>query len=77
MEGNPDLHDGHLRTGKAVMGGINERQTLLKGSVAQVQDEIGRVLEQTDQQGLLLAPGCAISPQTPSKNLEAVRRDIS
>lgn len=77
MEGNPDLRDGHLRTGKAVMGGLNERQTLLKGSVAQVQDEIGRVLEQTEQKGLLLAPGCAISPQTPTKNLEAVRRAIS
>jgi uroporphyrinogen decarboxylase len=77
MEGNPDLRDGHLRTGKAVMGGINEQESLLKGSAAQVQDEIGRVLEQTDQQGLLLAPGCAIAPQTPTKNLEAIRRAIS
>ena len=76
-EGNPDLHAGHLSSGKAVMGGINERQTLLKGSPSQVQDEIGRVLEQTGEQGLLLAPGSAIAPQTPTKNLEAIRRALS
>jgi uroporphyrinogen decarboxylase len=77
MEGNPDLRAGHLSSGKVAMGGINERQTLLKGSASQVQDDIGLVLEQMDGQGLLLAPGGAIAPQTPTKNLEAIRRALS
>ncbi|GCF06876.1 uroporphyrinogen decarboxylase family protein [Dictyobacter arantiisoli] len=77
LEGNPDLRDGYLRTGKAVMGGINEGSLLKKDAAGQVQDEIGNVLEQTSSQGLLLAPGCAIDPRTPTKNLEAIRRVLS
>ncbi|GCE04606.1 uroporphyrinogen decarboxylase family protein [Dictyobacter aurantiacus] len=77
LEGNPDLRDGRLRSGKAVMGGINERTTLKQGTPGQIQDEIGAVLEQTGGQGLLLAPGCAIAPETPVRNLEAIRRALS
>ena len=72
-EGNPGLLDGRKRSGKAVMGGLSQQSILKKGSPAQVRDEIGLILEQTGGRGLLLAPGCAISPETPSKNLEAVR----
>ncbi|HEY0755823.1 MAG TPA: uroporphyrinogen decarboxylase family protein [Ktedonobacteraceae bacterium] len=71
-EGNPSLLDGHKRSGKAVMGGISQHSVLLNGSPSQVRDEIGLVLEQTGGLSLLLAPGCAISPATPTKNLDAV-----
>ncbi|HEY4386440.1 MAG TPA: uroporphyrinogen decarboxylase family protein [Ktedonobacteraceae bacterium] len=77
QEGNPDLREGKLRSGKAVMGGINEKSTLLRGSPGQVQDEIGQTLEMTGSTRLLLAPGCAIAPETPTKNKEAVRRAVS
>ncbi|GCE18447.1 uroporphyrinogen decarboxylase family protein [Dictyobacter kobayashii] len=77
LAGNPDLRDGRLRSGKAVMGGLNEHSTLKKGTPGQIQDEIGAVLEQTGGQGLLLAPGCSIAPETPTKNLEAIRRALS
>jgi uroporphyrinogen decarboxylase len=77
QEGNPDLREGKLRSGKAVMGGINEKSTLRRGSPGQVQDEIGQTLELTGSTRLLLAPGCAIAPETPAKNKEAVRRAIS
>jgi uroporphyrinogen decarboxylase len=73
QDGNPDLLDGHKRSGKAVMGGISQQSVLKSGSAAQVRDEIGQALEQTGGRSLLLAPGCAIDPATPSKNLEAVR----
>jgi uroporphyrinogen decarboxylase len=72
-EGNPGLLDGRKRSGKAVMGGLSQQSILKKGSPAQVRDEIGLILEQTGGHGLLLAPGCAISSETPSKNLDAVR----
>ncbi len=77
LEGNPDLRSGKLSSGKAVMGGISEQTTLLNGSVAQVQDEVGKALELTGGRHFLLAPGCAVSPQTPARNVEAVRRMIS
>lgn len=74
--GNPDLQEGKLRSGKAVMGGLN-RQTLKSGSSSQIQDEVAQVLELTDERSLLLAPGCTVSPEVPARNLEAVRHALS
>jgi uroporphyrinogen decarboxylase len=77
LEGNPDLREGKLSSGKAVMGGISEKTTLLTGSAGQVQDEVGKALELTGSRRVLLAPGCSIAPETPAKNLEAIRRVLS
>jgi uroporphyrinogen decarboxylase len=71
--GNPDLQEGKLRSGKAVMGGLN-CETLKSGTPSQIQDEIAHVLELTNAQRLLLAPGCTVSPEAPIRNIEAVRR---
>jgi len=76
-DGNPGLLDGQKRSGKAVMGGVNQRGTLKSGSPAQVQEEVARALEETGKRHLLLAPGCAVSPETPVKNLEAVRAAVA
>jgi uroporphyrinogen decarboxylase len=76
-EGNPSLLDGKKRSKKAVMGGIDQRVTLTGNSPARVREEVARAVEQTGGQRLLLAPGCAISPETPTKNLEAVRAALS
>jgi uroporphyrinogen decarboxylase len=54
------------------MGGLSQ-SVLQSGSPAQVRDEAAQAIEQLNGRGLLLAPGCAIEPQTPSKNLEALR----
>lgn len=72
-EGNPSLLDGRKRSGKAVMGGLSQHSVLKNGSVSQVRDEVALALEQTGGRGILLAPGCALAPETPSKNLDAVR----
>ncbi len=76
-EGNPDLREGKKRSGKAVMGGISEKTTLKNGSPSQVQEEVHRALELTGGEHFLLAPGCSIPPETPAKNLEAIRRALS
>lgn len=76
-EGNPSLLEGQKRSGKAVMGGISQNTVLKSSSPNQVRDEIARVLEQTGGRHLLLAPGCAIAPETPVKNREAVRSAIA
>jgi uroporphyrinogen decarboxylase len=75
-EGNPDLGEGKKRSGKAVMGGLSV-STLKDGSPAQVQDEVGRARELTSNTHFLLAPGCAISPRTTVKNLEAISRALA
>ncbi len=76
-EGNPNLGEGKRRSGKAVMGGISENTTLKNGSPNQVQEEVAKALELTGSRHFLLAPGCAISPETPGKNVDAIRRALS
>lgn len=77
LEGNPDLAEGKKRTDKAVMGGISEKTTLKDGPPDEVQDEAARALEATGGRRFLLAPGCSIPPETPARNLEAIRRALS
>ena len=76
-EGNPNLGEGKKRSGKAVMGGISENTTLKNGTPNQVQEEVGKALELTGGRHFLLAPGCTIPPETPGKNLDAIRRALS
>jgi uroporphyrinogen decarboxylase len=73
-KGNPSLREGMMSSGKAAMGGINEQTTLVSGTPKAVQQEIRATLDSTGEQHLLLAPGCAVKPETPSRNVEAVRR---
>jgi len=76
-EGNPNLREGMMSSGKAVMGGISEKTTLVNGTPKEVQQEIQAVLDLTGGRHLLLAPGCAVKPEAPSRNVEAVRRMLA
>ncbi len=76
-EGNPDLAEGKKRSGKAVMGGISESTTLKNSSPNQVQEEVAKALELTGGRHFFLAPGCAIPPETPARNIDAIRRALS
>ena len=75
--GNPNLREGMMSSAKAVMGGISEKTTLVSGTPNEVQEEITQALELTGGRHVLLAPGCAVKPETPSRNVEAVRRMLS
>jgi len=77
LEGNPDLREGKLRSGKAVMGGISEKTILKTGEPDQVREEVERALELTGGTHFLLAPGCSIPPETPAENLFAIRSMLS
>jgi uroporphyrinogen decarboxylase len=70
-EGNLSLAEVLARTDKAVMGGIDERRTLIEGSPADVRSQAEEALRQTGGNRFLLAPGCSISPLTPPENLRA------
>ena len=77
LEGNPDLQEGKLRSGKAVMGGISEKTVLKTGEPEQVREEVMRAIEITGGRHFLLAPGCSIPPETPAKNLLAIRDSLT
>lgn len=76
-EGNPDLREGKIRSGKAVMGGISEKSILKGGSIDQVKEEVAKAIELTNGRHFLLAPGCAVPPETPAKNVGAIRLALS
>ncbi len=57
----------------AVMGGLNERNTLYKGSPEQVRQEAEDAIAQTGGKRFLLGAGCVIPIATPEANLQALR----
>lgn len=71
-QGNPTLADGRKISGKAVMGGLGQRSTLLYGPPPEVEAEARRAMGETGGLGLLLAPGCSVPPRARDANLEAM-----
>ncbi len=70
--GNPSLAEGRERTGKAVVGGVSQRGSLVKGPEAAVRAEVQAAISSTDGIGLLLAPGCSVPPRAPLDNQRAM-----
>jgi uroporphyrinogen decarboxylase len=66
-----------MRSGKAVMGGINQKTTLKNGTPEQVREEVENAIELTGGRHFLLAPGCSIPPETPARNLEVIRSSLA
>lgn len=68
----PGLADVRTRTGKCVVGGVNE-QRIGGYTPEQVRAEIADAVAQVKGQGLIVAPGCAVPTETPPANLHAFR----
>ena len=71
-QGNPSLAAGREIAGRAVMGGLSQRSTLVYGPPAKIKSEADRAVKETGGRGLLLAPGCSVSPRVRETNLEAI-----
>ena len=71
-QGNPSLTEGRQISGKAVMGGLGQRSTLLYGSPTTVEAEARRAVGETGGRGLILAPGCSVPPRARDGNLAAM-----
>ena len=71
-QGNPSLVEGRTISGRAVMGGLGQRASLLVGSPAEVEKEAREAVAETGGRGLLLAPGCSVPPRAKDANLAAM-----
>jgi uroporphyrinogen decarboxylase len=71
-QGNPSLAEGREIAGRAVMGGLSQRATLVYGPPPKIEDEARRAIEATGRRGLLLAPGCSVPPRVREANLVAM-----
>ena len=71
-QGNPTLVEGRKISGKAVMGGLGQRASLLYGPPPSVEAEARKAVGETGGYGLLLAPGCSVPPRARDANLAAM-----
>jgi uroporphyrinogen decarboxylase len=72
-QGNPSLGEARGATGKAVMGGLEQRRVLVGGPPDAIQAQVREAMESTGGgRGLLLAPGCSVPPQAPDVNLRTM-----
>jgi uroporphyrinogen decarboxylase len=75
--GTPTLSQGRNISGRAVMGGLGQRKSLLYGEPTEVQAEAKRAIADTGGRGLLLAPGCSVPPRVREINLAAIGQAVA
>jgi uroporphyrinogen decarboxylase len=68
----PSLGDALARFRGAVVGGLNESETLLSASPPAVAAEVADAIRQTGGTGAIIAPGCVLPLATPDASLQAV-----
>lgn len=67
----PSLEEARSLTGKCLLGGLDERFTLLHGSTAEVEAEAVDAISRMQARGFILAPGCVLATSTPEENIRA------
>jgi uroporphyrinogen decarboxylase len=68
---SPSLGNALRRFKGAVVGGLNETETLLKGPASAVAAQVSDAIRQTGGTGVIIAPGCVLPLATPDAHLEA------
>jgi uroporphyrinogen decarboxylase len=72
---NLSLKQGAKILNKVVLGGINQ-DWLLKRTPDDITGKVKELIKVNSELRLILGPGCVISPETPEKNLEAVKKAV-
>ncbi len=70
--GNPDLDTVHVRTGRAVVGGLPAKPEIATMTAEALVGRARRAIEEMSGRWLLLGPDCSINPDTPEPLLAAV-----
>lgn len=76
-QGNPSLREGREIAGRAVMGGLSQRATLVYGPSAKIEAEARAAVADTGGRGLLIAPGCSVPPRVREANLAAMMSAVA
>jgi uroporphyrinogen decarboxylase len=72
MTTEPSLVEGRLRSGKTVMGGIDETAAAHLAPPV-IAEQVESALQQIGQRGLIIAPGCSVATDTPERTLRAIK----
>ena len=68
----PSLKEGRMRSGKTVLGGIDEA-TAAHLSPTEIENQVALALAEVGTRGLIITPGCSVPTDTPVRSLRAVR----
>lgn len=68
----PSLKEGRIRSGKTVMGGIDEAAAA-RISPIEIRKQVTRSLREFETRGLIVAPGCSVATDTPERSLRAIK----
>jgi uroporphyrinogen decarboxylase len=71
------LKEGREIAGRAVMGGLSQRATLVYGPPPRIEEEARQAVVETGGRGLLLAPGCSVPPRVRETNLAAMTAAVA
>ncbi len=72
----PTLREGKIRVQGAVLGGLRQWDTMLRGTPEDVRREAKDASQQTDGLGFILGTGCVTPITAPWANLRAVRDSV-
>lgn len=75
--GNPSLEKGLEISGRACMGGIDQKKTIVNGPTQAIREEVDAARKCNEGKGVVVAPGCSVPPQAPDENLRAVAESAS
>ena len=75
--GNPSLAEARKLTGKAVMGGLEQRKVLVGGPSVTIERQVRAAISSMGGRGLLIAPGCSVPPRAPEANLRLMMKAAS
>ena len=72
----PPLQGGQAVVRGAVLGGLRQWETMLRGTPTDVEREVQDAIKQTGGQRLILGTGCVTPITAPWANLRAARRAV-
>lgn len=74
---NPTLEQGRaVLPGKILVGGVDYRGWLVRSDASEMGYLIDKLKSQHEPSTMIIGPGCAIDPRTPSANLKAIRERL-
>jgi uroporphyrinogen decarboxylase len=71
----PALRDGKMRSGKTVMGGIDEARAS-HVSAPEIGEQINNAICEVGTRGLILAPGCSVPTDTRERSLREIKAAV-
>ncbi|NLP18005.1 MAG: uroporphyrinogen decarboxylase [Firmicutes bacterium] len=69
----PDMGEARKITDKCLLGGLNERDTLVNGTPEDIDTHVMEAIEMAGRKSLMIGPGCVAKPETPEINYFAAR----